>query len=154
MVFEGFRGCRGFQNGSKIVPKLLPEASWPLLADGSFSSHLARCPNGCLRPERKPRTSELKAKTAELKPKTSELKPKSARSKTQEAHSNENSHLARCPNCCPRLVFSIYDLRASAQNEAPDLRAKAQDFEATLEVTPKTSKLKPKNPKLKLSGSL
>ena len=96
----------------------------------------------------------VKAKTAELKPKTSELKPKNARSKTQEANSNESSHLARCPNCCPRPVFSRYELRASAQNEAPDLRAKSQDFEATLELTPKTSKLKPKNPKLKLSGSL
>ena len=124
------------------------------ILDAQMELKLARCPNGCLRPERKPRTSELKAKTAELKPKTSELKPKNARSKTQEAHSNESSHLARCPNCCPRLVFSRYDFRASAQNEAPDLRAKAQDFEATLELTPKTSKLKPKNPKLKLSGSL
>ena len=54
----------------------------------------------------------------------------------------------------PASVFSRYDLRASAQNEAPDLRAEAQDFEATLELTPKTSKLKPKNPKLKLSGNL
>ena len=107
-----------------------------------------------LPPQRKPRTSELKAKTAELKPKTSELKPKSARSKTQEAHSNESSHLARCPNCCPRPVFSKYDLRASAKNEAPDLRAKVQDFEATSDLTPKTSKLQPKNPKLKPSGNL
>ena len=98
-------------------------------------------------------TSELKAKTAELKPKTSELKPKNARSKTQEAHSNESSHLARCLNCCPRPALSRYDLKASAQNEAPDLRAKAQDFEATLELMPKISKLKPKNPKLKLSGN-
>ena len=49
-------------------------------------------------------------------------------------------------------ALSRYDLKASAQNEAPDLRAK--DFEATLEITPKTSKLKPKSPKLKLSGNL
>ena len=98
--------------------------------------------------------SRPQAKTAELKPKTSELKPKNARNKTQEAHSNESSHFARCPNYCPRTVFSRYDLRASAQNEAPDLRAKAQDFETTSELTPKTSKLKPKSPKLKLSGSL
>ena len=57
----------------------------------------------------------------------------------------------------PRPVVSRYDLRASAQNEAPDLRAKAQDFEATLnqlELAPKTPKLKPKKPKLKLSGNL
>ena len=81
-------------------------------------------------------------------------KAQERKEQNQEAHSNESSHLARCPNCCPRLVFSRYDLRASAQNEAPDLRAKAQDFEASLELTLKTSKLKPKKPKLKLSGNL
>ena len=122
------------------IPNATPTACPHRRSDGSYSSHLARCPNGGLRPERKPRTSELKAKNS--------------KNTTQEAHSNESSHLARCPNCCPRLVFSRYDLRASGQNEAPDLRAKAQDFEATLELTPKTSKLKPKNPKLKLSGNL
>ena len=87
---------------------------WELkLPSGSMSERLPP-------PRTKAEDFRAKAKTAELKPKTSELKPKNARSNIQEAHSNESSHLARCLNCCPRPALSRYDLKASAQNEAPD----------------------------------
>ena len=112
---------------------------------GAFSSHLARCPNGCLlRLGQKSRTSGLKPKTVELKPEISELKPKKLTAVQAPISLDVQTAV-------PALCFR--DMTSERTQRAKPKTLELKPKTSKLKPIGKTSKLKPKTSKLKLNGT-